>query len=217
MFDSAVLAPYQERLRSLYGSVPHRISHRTAMAMAPVAIKAGSVISVSGPPVEPEVAARLRVRVFEEEVDTLLVGAAPWAGATWVSRPERALLECLVSTPSGEDIAAQVLFGGNAISPETLVGLADRLAWDKPLRRVASIAARMDNCRGVFPVMGADGFLPDSQRALLDVPSSAEADWICVTPGPHTEPADSPWFRDERYRVVWCWLHPHALVEDLLY
>ena len=188
------------------------------MAMAPVAIKAGLGLSVSGPPVEPETAARLRVRVFEEDTDTLLVGASPWAGATWISRPERALLECLKSTPSGEGMAAQVLFSGDATSAETLVALADRLAWDEPLRRVASIAARMDNCRGVFPVMGADGFLPDSQRALLDVPPvSADAEWVCVTPGPHTEPTGSPWFRDEQYRVVWCWLHPHALVEDLLY
>ncbi len=187
------------------------------MAMAPAAIKAGLGISVSGPPVESETAARLKVRVFEEEADTLLVGATPWAGATWISRPERALLECLKSTPSGEGIAAQVLFSGSTVSPETLVALADRLAWDEPLRRVASIAARMDNCRGVFPIMGTHGFLPDNQRALLDVPASADADWICVTPGPHTEPTDSPWFRDEQHRVVWCWLHPHALVEDLLY
>ncbi|MDE2940067.1 MAG: hypothetical protein OXR67_14315 [Chloroflexota bacterium] len=205
-------------MRSLYGSVPHRISHRTAMAMAPVAVKAGGAISVSGPPVEPEVAARLGVRVFEEEGDTLLVGAAHWVGATWVSRPERALLECLRSMPSGEGIAARVLFDGDAVSPKALVGLADRLGWDEPLRRVASIAARMDSCRGVFPIMGADGFLAASQRALLDVPGvPADADWICVTPGPHTEPAGLAWFRDERYRVVWCWLHPHALVEDLLY
>lgn len=187
------------------------------MAMAPVAINVGGTLSVSGPSVEPGTAARLGVRVFAEEEDTLLVGAIPWEGATWISRPERALLECLRSMPSGEGIAAQVLFGGEAVSPELLVGLADRLGWDEPLRRVASIAARMDNCRGVFPVMGADGFLPDSQRALLDVPPSGDGDWICVTPGPHTEPDGSPWFRDERYRVVWCWLHPHALVEDLLY
>lgn len=175
-------------------------------------------MSVSGPAVEPETAARLRVRVFEEDADTLLVGASRWAGATWVSRPERALLECLRFMPSGEGVAAQVLFGGDAVSPEVLVALAGRLGWDEPLRRVASIAARIDACRGVFPVMGSDGFLPDSQRSLLDVPSAgADADWICVTPGPHSEPAESPWFRDERYRVVWCWLHPHALVEDLLY
>lgn len=53
--------------------------------------------------------------------------------------------------PSGEGIAAQVLFGGDAVSPEVLVALADRLGWDEPLRRGASIAARMDDCRGVFP------------------------------------------------------------------
>lgn len=66
------------------------------------------------------------------------------------------------------------------------MGLAGRLGWDGPLRRVASIAARMDNCRGVFPIMGDDGFLADSQRALLDVPPSGDVDWICVSTAPRT-------------------------------
>lgn len=220
ILDPAFFVPYQDRLRPLYGSAPHRISHVTAMEMAPTAIKAGFVLNVSGPPVDPEEARRFRVQAYEESGDTLLVGANPWEGTTWISQPERALLECLKSderVPIGEAIAAEVLHSSQVVSPETVVSLSQRLEWDHPLRRLASIAARMDNCRGVFRQM-PDGFLADDQRALLDVPPAhPDAPWICVMPSPHPEPASDVVFRDEKYRVVWCWLHPHELLEDLLY
>ena len=57
--DPAFFVPFQHRLRSLYGSTPHRISHLTAMSMARVAIQAGFALEVSGPPVDPETAKRL--------------------------------------------------------------------------------------------------------------------------------------------------------------
>ena len=188
------------------------------MAMAPAAIKVG-YLNVSGPPVDPATAERHRVRVFEESEDTLLVGADHWEGATWISQPERALLECLrcdQDLPSAEAVAAEVLYSGRVVSPEAVVSLAQRLGWDQSLRRLASIAARMDDCRGVFPYV-PDGFLAPCRRGLLDVPAARpDADWICVMPARHTEPAE-PVFRDEKYRVVWCWRRPHGLLEDLLY
>ena len=219
IFDPAFLVSYQDRLRSLYGSVPHRISHLTAMEMAPAAIKAGMVVHVSGPPVDGAVAASLQVRSHEESEATLTIGAVSWEGPTWISQPERALLECLKSedhVPDGEVAAARVLHTGRVVSAETVMGLAGRLGWDQPLRRLASIAARMDNCRGVFPYM-PDGFLASSQRELLDVsPAGSNSEWICVISGRHPEPGGQPAFRDEKYRVVWCWEHPHELLEDLL-
>ena len=190
------------------------------MAMAPAAIKVGFVLHVSGPPVDGAAAERLKVRTHEESDDTLFVGAAPWEGPTWISQPERALLECLQSdepVPDGEAAAAEVLHTGLFVSPETVVSLAQQLGWDSPLRRLASLATRMDNCRGVFRPM-PDGFLANSQRDLLDVPAvSSDADWICLIPSHHPEPTGEPAFRDHKYRVVWCWQHPHQLLEDLLY
>ena len=138
-----------------------------------------------------------------------------------MSQPERAVLECLRSddhVPGGEAAAAEVLHRGRVVTPERVVSLAHRLGWDAPLRRLASLAASMDSCRGVFRPM-PDGFLPDSQRQLLNVPPApADADWICLKPSlQHPEPSGAGAFRDEKYRVLWCWQHPHELLEDLLY
>ena len=114
-FDPAFFVPFEDRLRFLYGSTPHRISHLTAMAMARVAIKAGLALDVSGPPVDPETVQRLKVLYREEIVEPLLVGAEPWRGPTWISQPERALLECLQAgdrLPDGGAIGAEVLYQG---------------------------------------------------------------------------------------------------------
>lgn len=219
-FDPAFFVPFEDRLRSLYGSKPHRISHLTAMSMARVAIKAGLALDVSGPPVDLETAKRLKVLHREESAETLLVGALPWRGPTWISQPERALLECLQAEdrlPDGETIGAEVLYQGKAVAPEKVVEIARRLAWDKPLRRLAAIADRMDKCRGVFSAM-PDGFLHENQRLFLEVGEApAGSDWICVIPARHDPPPHGNAFVDEKHRVVWCWTHPHQLLEDLLY
>lgn len=189
------------------------------MELAPVAIETGVVVHASGPPVDDAVAEGLRVRSHEESDGTLTVGAVPWERTTWISQPERALLECLKAedhVPDGEVAAARVLYGGRVVSPGVVVTLAERLGWDQPLRRLASIATRMNNCRGVFRYM-PDGFLPDSQRDLLEVPAvSPDTEWICVISSRHPEPDGQPAFRDEKYRVVWCWEHPYEFLEDLL-
>ena len=201
--------------------MPRRISHFTALALAPAAVKVGGALDVSGPPVDYPTAARLAVIPREESRDTLFIGASPWDGATWVSQPERAVLECLQSddhVPGGEAVAAEVLHRDGIVAPGTVVSLAHQLGWDAPLRRLASLAASMDNCRGLFRHM-PDGFLPDSQRQLLDVPPApTDADWICLKPSrQHPEPAGDGAYRDEKHRVVWCWQRPQELLEDLLY
>lgn len=189
------------------------------MEMAPAAIKTGSVVHVSGPPVDGAVAERLRVRSHEESDTTLTIGAIRGEGPTWISRPERAVLECLKSedhVPDGEVAAARVLYSGRVVSPEIVVALAGRLGWERPLRRLASLATRMNNCRGVFRYM-PEGFLADSQRDLLDVPAAGpDTEWICIIPARHPEPAGPSAFRDEKYRVEWCWEHPRDFLEDLL-
>ena len=209
----------ETRLWPLWGSAPHRLSHTTAMAMAPAAIKTGLFLDVSGPAVCPETASHLRVRPYEEAPDTLLLGARQLHEATWVSSPERTLLECLRSAgevSDGDAAAAQVLYTGRAVSPRRVLELADQLGWERPLRRLASLARRMNNCRGVF-TPAPEGFLPASQQLLLDAPPAPDdSEWICLMPYRHEWVSGDPAFRDEEYRVVW-WDHPHEFLEDLLY
>ena len=209
----------ESRLWPLWDSAPHRISHTTAMAMAPAAIKTGSFLDVSGPAVCPDTARRLLVRPYEESTDTLLLGARQLHGTTWVSSPERALLECLRGSDNvcdGDADAAVVLYTDRAGSPSRVAELAERLGWDRPLRRLASLAKRMNNCRGVFKPV-PEGFLPSSQRLLLDTPPApADAEWIWLMPYRHEWAKGDPAFHDDEYRVLW-WDHPHDFLEDLLY
>ena len=103
------------------------------------------------------------------------------------------------------------------MAPEKVVEIARRLGWDKPLRRLVSIADRINKCRGVFSVM-PDWFLHDNQRLFLEVDEvPAGRDWICAILARHDPPSYGNAFADEKHRVVRCWTHPHQLFEDLLY
>ena len=209
----------KKQLGSLWGPVPHRISHMTAMAMAPAAVKVGCVVDVSGPPVDPTVAARLKVHPYEEPADTLLVGANRLEGSTWISSPERALLECVKrddEVPFGDMAAMEVLSTAHSVVAEEVIGLAERFGWDEPLRRLASVATRMDECRGVFPYF-PDGFLAENHRAFLDVgETEPDSDWIVLSPYGKPFIGLEGEYLDHEYRVRWH-EHPHVLFEDLLY
>ena len=194
---------YQERLDPLWGAKPHRISHSTAMRMTLAPLRLPGLLRVSGPAVPPVAAERLNVVAYEEFGDSLFVGARHTNGATWVSEPSRALLECLKgedNVADGDLSAALVIKRSAAGSARRAVDLAGRLGWDKPLRRLASIAARIDDCEWLD--------LPADQRPLLNVPATLSgAGWIALGPYDHGWAAGEPAFQDHRYRVVW-WTHP---------
>lgn len=175
----------QDQLGPLWGASSHRISHVTAMALAPAAVRTGFVVDVPGPPVDAAAASAVHVRPYQESEATVFIGAAHLEGSTWVSIPERALLECLKredDVPFGEAAAMEVLHTGWGVFPERVVGLAEQLGWVEPLRRLASIAMCMDDCRDVFPSM-PEGFLADSQRELLDIPAAPrDSEWIALKP-----------------------------------
>ena len=218
-YDAACFVPEEDRIEALWGSVPHRVSCLTAMARAPAPIKRGFGLDVSGPAVPRDVARRHLVRAYEESDGALFVAARHASGSPWRSTPARALLECLKDEDdvhNGDYAASQVLYRGDVVSPDTVVEVADRLGWDMPLRRLASIATRMYNCRGVFG-SEASGLLRDSQWPFLDVPpAAADAEWICLMPYAHPWVSSEPEFRDAKYRVV-RWEHPHEFVEHLLW
>ena len=212
----------EECVKAVWGEAPHRISHLTAMAMAPVAVKRGRIVDGSGPAVSAELAERHGVRAFAESADTLLVGALHRVGNTWISSPARGLLECLKARDEmfrGHYLAARTLQRGywvrDALKPAKVTELAARLGWDRPLRRLASVAARMNYCRWV---VGPEPtcVLPDGWRPLLDVPATdPDSDWICISPGSHPCGPDAVEFVDAKYRVRWCWEPPYVFIEQL--
>ena len=119
---------------SWYGSLPHRISHLTALAMASAAIKVGFALDVCSPPGGSPAATKLTVTPREESNDTLFKGASPWDGPTGMSQPERTVLECLQSDDhvlGGKTAAAEVLHRGRVVTCETVVTLAQQLGWTR--------------------------------------------------------------------------------------
>ena len=129
----------QDRLDPLWGTTPHRISHDTAMRMAPASLRFSQLLYVSGPAISRENAERLRVVAYEESAATLFVAARLRNGTTWVSEPPRALLECLKcedNVPNGDQAAALVVHRAYAGPAQVVIELADQLGWEKPLRRL---------------------------------------------------------------------------------
>ena len=81
----------------------------------------------SGPAVPQEAAERLKVVAYEESEDTLFIGARHRNGATWVSEPARALLECLKcedNVPNGDQDAALVVERSSAGPAQVVIELA---------------------------------------------------------------------------------------------
>ena len=210
-FPAADMYEGHGRLDALWGTTPHRISHDSAMRMAPAPLRFSQLLYVSGPAIAREDADRFKVVPYEESEATLFVAARHRNGATWVSEPPRALLECLKcedNVPDGDQSAALVVYDSAAGPAQTVIELADRLGWDKPLRRLASIAARIHNHEWLE--------LPTDQRPLLDVaaaPSTAE--WIALMPYSHDWVTGEP-LRDHKYRVLW-WEHPDTFLDYLIW
>lgn len=210
-FPAADTYEGQSRLDALWGTAPHRISHDSALRMAPAALRFSQLLYVSGPAVSGEAADRFKVVPYEESEETLFVAARHRNGATWVSEPPRALLECLKCEDNvlrGDQSAALVVHRSYAGPAPAVIELAGRMGWDKPLRRLASIAARIDNHEWLE--------LPRDQRALLDVaaaPSTAE--WIALMPYRHDWVTWEP-LRDHKYRVLW-WEHPDSFLDYLIW
>ena len=179
--------------------------------MAPAALRFSQLLYVSGGPVSAEDATRYKVVPYKESEETLFVSARHRNGATWVSEPHRALLECLKcedNVPGGDQSSALAVYHSAAGPAQAVIELAGRMGWDKPLRRLASIAARIDNHEWLE--------LPRDQRALLDVeaaPSTAE--WIALMPYRHDWATWEP-LRDHKYRVLW-WEHPASFLDYLIW
>ena len=212
----------EESVQAVWGESPHRISHLTAMAMAPVAVKRGRVVDAAGPPVSAELAERHGVRAYVEVEETLLVGATHRIRSTWISTPARGLLECLKARDEvyrGHYLAARTLQRGywldDFIPPGEVMELAAQLGWDRPMRRLASIAARMNYCRWVLD-REPTCVLPDVQRPLLRVPATdPDSQWICVRTSSHPCGPDAAEFVDAKYRVRWCWEPPYVFIQQL--
>lgn len=210
---------YFDRLQALWGDQPRRLSHTSALAMAPSPVKTGMVVDAAGPPVDSDTAKRLGVMACPEPHDTMLIAARRLHGQTWVSTPARALLECLQdrnTTLYPDEAAARTLFYEAAPPATEAVAVAEQLGWRDPLRRLASIATAMRDHSADFARFCPQGLLPESQSQYLDVgPCGHTTEWIWLTGNCSQLPGYEPAYKDDKHGVLWG-QHPHVLLEDLL-
>ena len=215
--ELALSAAPSLRLEALWGNERRRISHATALARV-VPLKAGVVVDASGPPVLEDAARRLGVNAYPESDLTMTTRAREVWRNTWLSLPDRALLECLNDGCGCNDavlIAAGIMCDGLGPCPDHVRDTAGMLGFDDALRRLASIAAVLAGRKDPRP-SGGGSLLAASQSTYLDISATdGAADWIWVRPG-NTVAAGSVTFRDTRWRVLWDEDIP-SFTEDLLY
>ena len=148
-----------------------------------------------------EQARELGIAHKRENISTLTIGASQIDDLTFVSTPERAVLETAEGDVTcgfgalAEALVNSLVYETVSISPETMLSLADDLGFHKGLRRLASL------CR----VIEDDEGLPDTMLPLLESLPSAppETDWAEFPLRDPSLPSRESVFWDRRNRVAW--------------
>jgi len=206
-------------LAEVYGRVPRRLSHQSALSLGGVALMAG--VTVSAPGALYGRAHRMGWRHVAESSSTLQVAATSVGDDTWVSTPARALLECAQHARwvcgVDETIALTLSRAPRLFDADELSAVAADLGFAAGLRRIASVADALSAVAA-----DADGPIPEHAREVLAVDRAYAAlceraasgeRWLGLDP---TQPQDTAVTLDRRRRVWWH-TTPGELAEHLLY
>ncbi|MDE0652063.1 MAG: hypothetical protein OXI26_00215 [bacterium] len=159
-------------LADVYGRMPRRLSHRSALSLGGVALMAG--VTVSAPGAFYGQARRLGWRHAAERAATLKVAATGVGDDTWVSTPARALLECAQHARwvfGVEEIVALALSRAPRLfDADELAAVAADLPFAAGLRRIASVADAL-----AAVAADIDGPIPVHAREVLAVDRSYAA------------------------------------------
>ncbi len=205
-------------LAEVYGQVPRRLSHQSALSLGGVALMAG--VTISAPGALYSRARRLGWRHVTESTATLQVAATGVGDDTWVSTPARALLECAQHARwvfgVDEIVALALSRAPRLFDADELATVAADLGFAAGLRRIASVAAAL------AAVAASDGPIPAHAREVLAVDRAYAAlceraasgeRWLGLDPN---QPRDTAVMWDRRRRVWWH-TTPDELAEHLLY
>ena len=190
--------PYAERLDGFYGDTERRISHETALLKAGMPMKAG--LSVSADMDDKGSAADYFICHHRESHTTLKVSAKQLDSKTWMSSPERALLEYAQDCPSlSAEETLMLSFYSGALSDvpgfwERLVALSSRLDFSEGVRRIASAAS----------MFGKHDLSENDMKFLNSVPPTRRHDcWIEMTPQRKHVGCRPIVFKDRKHKVLW--------------
>ena len=206
-------------LAQVYGRVPRRLSHRSALSLGGVALMAGVTVSAPGARYGP--ARRLGWRHVAESRATLTVAAVGVGDDTWVSTPVRALLECAQHARwvcGVDEIIAQALSKTPRLfDPDELAAVAADLRFAAGLRRIASVADALGAVAadgdGAIPVHARPVVAVDGAYGAVCERAAAGERWLGLDPN---EPQDTAVMLDRRRRVWWH-ITPAELAQHLLY
>lgn len=207
------------RLAQVYGRVPRRLSHRSALSLGGVALMAG--VTVSAPGALYGRARRCGWRHVAESPATLRVAAVGVGDDTWVSTPVRALLECAQHARwvfGVEEVIAQALSKTPWLfDADELAAVAADLRFAAGLRRIASVAdalaAVAADGDGPIPAHAREVLAVDDAYAAVCERAASGERWLGLDPN---VPQGTAVMLDHRRRVWWH-ITPAELAEHLLY
>jgi predicted transcriptional regulator of viral defense system len=175
-------------LAALFGERSHRIAYRTALDELGLISHPARTVQVASPHrVRVERLGKRRLHVIRESPETLTLGAEALRPHTWLSLPERALLDA-ASRPSlvgGVAVVAEAL-GGARVGVRLLESLARELRAEGALRRLGSLADHLGT-----PLAGR---LRPPARPGRDLP---------LDPAWQGDPDQVGAWRDQRWGVRW--------------
>ena len=199
-----------ERLDGFYGSIVRRISHDSALLEAGMPMKAG--LSVSADMDDKGTAADYFIWHHREDSETLRISARQIDSRTWLSSPERALLEYAQDCPNlaAEETLMLVFYAGVLSEMQdfwkSLLCLSLQMGFHDGIRRIASAGSQFSK---------HDMPNGNDTEFLNSVSSAAKADrWIEISPQREQAGCRPVVFKDRKHKVLWR-VHPEAVLDVL--
>ena len=166
-------------LEAAYGDAPRRISGLPALLAAGVPLMCGFEVAVEH---GSRAGSGLGFAVRGERRETLLLHAEQVTANTWMSNPQRAVLEC-AQHPIRYDrweerLGWMMVSGFDVCSPEDVRAVSADLGWRAGLRRLSSIAEALAES----PTGKAHEFSPDPEWAALAATAGHGDVWLELAP-----------------------------------
>ena len=205
MSQTAMRSPL-ERLGMLYGEAPRRISGDAALLGYGVPLTVG-LAAHSPANVNAEMARSLGVAHKQEGTSTLTQGASQVDKRTWISSPERALLEtaqgdCLY-LPTDEALVNSLVYEVLRFSAARMAELAENLGFEAGLRRLVSLCCALEEHEGL------PDCISEFYQALPEPDMNAE--WVEFPISHPKSTPRQPVFLDTNSKVAWR-IHPADFV-----
>ena len=203
----------EDLLPELYGETPRRISHQSGMLLAGVPLTVGWHISAdiedNGSFIESHIVH------IPESSETMFIDSELIADNTWLSSPERSILEEAEHMPKTHSakIISRCLDMVFPFDWSRIADVADDLKYFDGLRRIASMSDAISTWE-------PPGYEDESYDDLMNYvqPTSRSKDWLRMLCWGGIRSADRKFdviYKDEKHKVIWE-KHPYQIFEDLM-